>query len=309
MATFPLDRADPAPLELTRGAVTIGNFDGVHRGHQALVAAAKVWADRVCGPAVAVTFDPPPGALLYPDSARPPLTTVADRAALLHAAGADHVVVLHTDPGLLALSPEAFFETVLIRQLAAKAVVEGYDFRFGHRRAGENALLGDLCRRHSLSFQEVLPLATANGVAVSSSRVRAALTSGDVAGAAELLGRPYRIAGKVITGAKRGRTIGFPTANLGEVEALVPGVGVYAVRAEVGARVWPAGTNVGPNPTFGEDARKIEVHLIGFAGDLYGQRLAVEFVARLRDTKPFAGVAELSEQLKRDIEAAKVALS
>jgi riboflavin kinase / FMN adenylyltransferase len=198
---------------------------------------------------------------------------------------------------------------VLLRQFAAKAVVEGYDFRFGHRRAGDNALLRDLCRRHGLAFQEVLPTTAADGTAVSSSRVRAALTAGDVAAAAELLGRRYRIAGEVITGAKRGRTIGFPTANLGGVETLVPRVGVYAVRAEVSGQAWPAAANVGPNPTFGEDARKIEVHLIEFAGDLYGQRLAVEFVARLRETKPFAGPAELSEQLKRDIGAAKRVLS
>jgi riboflavin kinase/FMN adenylyltransferase len=150
----------------------------------------------------------------------------------------------------------------------------------------------------------VSPL-TVGGEPVSSSRVRAALVAGDVNGAAELLGRPYRIDGTVVTGAKRGRTLGFPTANLDGVETLLPKEGVYAVRAAVGEATYPAAANVGPNPTFGEDARKIEVHLIGFGGDIYGQPMGVEFVARLRDTRPFAGVSELSDQLQRDVEAAR----
>ena len=305
MAILHLGRADFPPPDLTGGAVTVGNFDGVHRGHRALIAADRAWADRVGGPAVAVTFDPPPAVLLAPAAAKPPLTTLADRAALLHAGGADHVAVLRTDPGLVALSPEAFFEDVILRQFGARAVVEGYDFRFGRARLGDTALLRDLCRAHGLVFEQVGPLVGADGEAVSSSRVRAALLAGDVAAAADLLGRPYRIAGTVIPGARRGRTIGFPTANLDGVETLVPAVGVYAVRAVADGRDWPAAANIGPNPTFGEDARKIEVHLIDFAGDLYGSGLAVEFVARLRDTKPFAGPAQLVEQLKQDVEAAK----
>jgi riboflavin kinase/FMN adenylyltransferase len=286
--------------------VTVGNFDGVHRGHQALVAAARKQADAVGGPAVVVTFDPPPHLVLHPDSGppRPPLTTLADRADLLHAAGADHVVILRTSPALLALSAEAFFEDVIARQLGAKAVVEGYDFRFGRGRAGTTATLRELCAAAGLAFEEVSQVMHRDEP-VSSSRVRAAIVSGDVARAAELLARPYRIAGTVVAGAKRGRTIGFPTANLADVPTVLPGNGVYAVRATVGGRMWPGAANVGPNPTFGEDARKIEVHLIDFAGDVYGQPMAVEFVAKLRETRPFAGVAELVAQLKQDVEEAK----
>jgi riboflavin kinase/FMN adenylyltransferase len=187
-------------------------------------------------------------------------------------------------------------------------VVEGYNFRFGRGRAGDTNTLRELCARTGVEFEEVPPLVV-GGEPVSSSRVRTALVAGDVAFAAELLGRPHRIAGTVVTGAKRGRTIGFPTANLDGVPTLVPAVGVYAVRALVGGASHPAAANVGPNPTFGEDARKIEVHLIDFAGDLYGKELTVEFVARLRDTRPFAGAAELSEQLKRDVESAKRTLA
>jgi len=208
----------------------------------------------------------------------------------------------------LALSPEAFFEDVLARQLEAKAIVEGYNFLFGRGRAGTTDTLRELCRAAGVGF-ELVPPFVAGGAAVSSSRVRSAIVSGDVSGAAELLGRNYRISGTVVTGAQRGRTIGFPTANLGDVSTVLPGNGVYAVRATLEGRVWPAAANVGPNPTFGEDARKIEVYLIGFSGDIYGKPMDVEFVSRLRDTRPFNGVNELVAQLKHDVEQAAQVLA
>jgi riboflavin kinase/FMN adenylyltransferase len=306
MATVSLDWSAYPPPEVAGGAVTVGNFDGVHLGHQALVAAARKMADGLGVPAVAVTFDPHPHLVLHPDSGppRPPLTTPPDRAELLHKAGADHVVILRTSAALLALSPEAFFEDVLVRQLGAKGVVEGYDFRFGHAREGTTQTLRTLCAASGLGFEEV-PQVLHRGEPVSSSRVRAAIVGGDVERAAELLARPYRIAGTVVAGARRGRTIGFPTANLGEVPTVLPGNGVYAVRAAVEGTMWPAAANVGPNPTFGEDGRKVEVHLIGFSGDVYGKPMAAEFVARLRDTRPFNGVEELVAQLRTDVEAAR----
>lgn len=299
MAMVWIDLFEYAPAWVAGGAVTVGNFDGVHLGHRTLLAAARGHAGAIRGPAVVVTFDPPPHQVLHPDSARPPLTTLADRAQLLEAAGADHVLILRTNPSLLALSPEAFFEDVLVRQLGAKAIVEGFDFRFGRGRTGSNATLRTLCTGAGVRFEEV-PQLQYQGAPVSSSRIRQALVGGDVAGAAELLSRPYRIRGTVVAGARRGRTIGFPTANLADVTTLVPGNGVYAVRATVDENTWPAAANLGPNPTFGEDARKIEVHLIGFEGEVYGRSMHVEFVTRLRDTRPFAGVHELVEQLKQD---------
>ena len=309
MATVSLDWSAYPPPEFRGGAVTVGNFDGVHLGHQALVAAARKQADAVRGSAVAVTFDPPPHQVLHPDSGPPrsPLTTLADRAELLQKAGADHIVILRTSPALPALSPEAFFEDVLVRQLGAKAVVEGHDFRFGRGRAGTIDALRSLCAAAGLAFEEV-PQLHHKGEPVSSSRVGSAIVSGDVAPAAEWPGRPYRGAATVVTGAKRGRTIGFPTANLGDVPTVLPGSGVYAVRATLDGGMWPGAANVGPNPTFGEDGRKVEVHLIGFAGDVYGKPMAIEFVARLRGTRPFAGVHELVEQLKVDVEIAKAVL-
>lgn len=296
---------DPRRAEFADGAVTIGNFDGVHRGHRALIDAAAGWAKKVGGPAVAVTFDPPPYQVLFPNSLpRPPLTTLQDRCRLLADAGADHVLLLRTTTDLLALTPEAFFHEVLIRQLGAQAVVEGYNFRFGCNRVGNTSTLRSLCSGEEIRFEEVPPLIHEKEP-ISSSRVRTALMTGEVALAAALLGRPYSIEGRVVTGAKRGRTIGFPTANLDDVPTVIPGNGVYAVRAAVAGKVWPAAANVGPNPTFGETSRKIEVHLIGFTGDLYDRIMTVEFVQKLRDTRPFGGVAELTEQLKRDIEETK----
>jgi len=303
MATLCLHWMTHPPAELTGGAVTVGNFDGVHRGHQALVAGAKAWATTLGGPAVAVTFDPPAAKLLNPSSSRLPLSTLDDRVRWLTEAGADHVAVVQTDAGLLSLTPEAFFEDVMLGLFEAKAVVEGYDFRFGRARAGDIALLRTLCEDAGVAF-EAVPARLVGGEAVSSSRVRAALQRGDVTEARLLLGRPYGVAAEVVTGARRGRTIGFPTANLGTTETLLPADGVYAVRATVGGTRYAGAANVGPNPTFGELARKIEVHLIGYAGDLYGTRLAVEFVERLRETRPFAGVDALVEQLNADVVAA-----
>lgn len=295
------------PEVLRAGAVTVGNFDGVHRGHRALVAAARGCADRARGPAIAITFDPPPAVLLGRQDGplRVPLTTMAERAAWLQHAGVDHVAILRTDAALLSLSPEAFFEDVLLRQFGAVAIVEGYDFRFGRARQGDVSLLRDLCLRHGMHFEEVRPLTSASGEPVSSSRIRKALLEGEIPLAEELLGRPYAILGRVATGAQRGRTLGFPTANLEDVMTLVPAVGVYAVRVEYQGQTYHGASNIGPNPTFGELARKIEVHLLDFAGDLYGKTLEVTFLARLRSTRPFASVDELVAQLQRDIAAVR----
>jgi riboflavin kinase/FMN adenylyltransferase len=305
MSTVVLTERDRPPEAARRGAVTVGNFDGVHRGHAALIAQLRKTAEQVHGPAVAVTFDPHPIALLAPDRLLPLLTTPADRAELLQHAGADHVIVLRTTPELLRLEAGEFLDRILGDTLAAKAVVEGFNFRFGRGRAGDLEFLSEWCRRGGVRFA-VLARQAVDCAVVSSSRVRTALESGDVAMADRLLGRPYRLRGIVGTGAKRGRTLGFPTANLIEPATLVPGDGVYAVRVRLDdGRDWPGAANVGPNPTFGEQARKLEAHLIGFDGDLYGRPLAVDFVARLRDTRPFASAAELAEQLHADVAAAK----
>ncbi len=307
MPTLALDWMTHPPADFTAGAITVGNFDGVHRGHRALIAGCIAEAAEVNGPAVVVTFDPPPLALLVPSAMKPPLTTTSERNELLLAAGVTKVVSLKTNAGLLALDPEAFFEDVVLGLFRARAIVEGFNFRFGRARSGDTAELRRLCDKHRVRFREVRPLLD-DGEAISSSRIRSALQAGDVTTTARWLGREYAISGIVETGAKRGRTIGFPTANVGEVRTLVPGTGVYAVRATVDGVTHSAAANVGPNPTFGDDARKIEVHLLDFAGDLYGKELRVTFVKRLRDTRPFGGVAELVEQLGKDVAEARAAI-
>jgi riboflavin kinase / FMN adenylyltransferase len=304
MGTVALDWEAMPPATCRGGAVAVGNFDGVHRGHQALLAELGAQARRAGGPAVVLTFDPHPLKLLRPEQFMPVLTTPADRAELLRQYGADHVLILKTTPGLLQLTAEQFFEEVVRRRLGARAVVEGANFAFGHNRAGTVETLTALCRRAGLALAVVPPFVQ-DGVAVSSSRVRDALLRGAVREAAGLLGRPYRLGGTVGVGRRRGASLGFPTANLERVETLIPADGVYAVRAHYQGAAWPAAANVGPNPTFGEQARKVEVHLIGFQGDLYGQPLAVDFMERLRDTRPFRGADELVAQLRQDVEQAR----
>jgi riboflavin kinase/FMN adenylyltransferase len=304
MAVVSLRYLDTPPDLFRRGVVTIGNFDGVHRGHAALIATAREMADRTGGPVVPITFAPHPMSLLAPDRFQPPLTTPEERASRLLEAGADHVVLLQTTPELLALSPEYFFETILAGALQAKGIVEGFNFRFGHQRAGSNATLASLSEEYGIQFREVAAFEW-EGRTVSSSRVRDALLAGNVAEANSLLCRPYRLTGIVSTGMKRGRTIGFPTANLEHIETLVPAEGVYAVRATANGQVYWGAANIGPNPTFGEMTRKIEVHLLDYAGDLYGQSLEVEFRERLRSTRPFANVDELVQQLHADVAAVR----
>jgi riboflavin kinase/FMN adenylyltransferase len=315
MAIHTLTWHEAPPAACRGGAVSVGNFDGVHRGHVALLEELRRQAGALPGSAVALTFDPHPLQLLHPDNYPPPLTTPAERARLLQVHGASEIVVLRTTPDLLQLTAEEFFERVVRGRFDARTMVEGVNFGFGRGRSGNVDTLAELCHRDGLRLIVVPPLLLEDE-AVSSSRIRSALQRGAVAEAARCLGRPYRLTGTVGTGQRRGATLGFPTANLEQMETLIPGDGVYAVRAHLPPRApsgrgvggegsWAAAANIGPNPTFGEKARKVEVHLIGFHGDLYGRELAVDFIGRLRDTRPFAGVNELVAQLRLDIERAR----
>jgi riboflavin kinase/FMN adenylyltransferase len=305
MSIHILDWNQDPPSELVGGALSIGNFDGVHLGHQALLAETRERARAIGGPAVVLSFDPHPLKLLRPEAFQPVLTTAADRAELLLAAGADQVALLRTDVELLRLSAPQFFDEVIKKRLRAKVLVEGPNFGFGRNREGNIESLRMLASRSGIEMVVVAPVKFEDRP-VSSSRVRDALLRGRVDEASQLLNRPYRLRGRVVTGRQRGKSLGFPTANLGEIPTLVPGDGVYAVRVHLSSGALHSGAaNVGPNPTFGEQARKVEVHLIGFAGDLVGQELALDFVQRLRDTKQFASAAKLIEQLQTDVALAE----
>ncbi len=304
MATHIVNWNQPLDVPCHGGALSFGIFDGVHRGHHSLLYVVRRQARQVKGPAVVLTFDPHPIQLLRPDSTPPLLTTMDERAALLHEHGADHVLILHTTKELLQLRAREFFEQVIQDKIQPRVVVPGFNFGFGRNREGNVDTLAEFCLPAGIAFVLVSPLEWEERT-VSSSRIRRLLQEGEVKAAHILLGRPYRMSGRVGEGQHRGNTIGFPTANLDDIQTLIPADGVYAVRVPVGENIWPGAANIGPNPTFGENARKVEVHLIGFHGDLYGQMLTVEFLNKLRDTRPFDGVDQLIEQLHKDVAEAQ----
>ncbi len=292
------------PAELRQGAVSVGNFDGVHLGHARIIEVLMAKARAVGGAAIVFTFDPHPVRLLRPAEAPPPLTWTARKAELLAELGIEAMVAYPTDESLLALGPGEFFSRIVRGKLAARAMVEGQNFFFGRDRSGNVDTLRQLTAEAGMDL-EIVPPVVVDGEVVSSSRVRRLIAEGRVEEARKLLTQPYRVRGMVTHGAGRGARLGFPTANVDAVDTLLPGTGVYAGRAYALGECWAAAVNVGPNPTFGEHALKVEVHLIGAQVELYGQPLEVDFLMRLRDVHPFAAVAALREQLERDVEAAR----
>lgn len=288
------------PSSCTQGALAIGNFDGVHRGHAQLIERLISAARQARGPAVVLTFDPAPLSLLRPDIAPPKLTALQRRTELLCRLGVDWVVAYPTELSTLQLSPEDFFKSIVVDCLKAKAIVEGANFFFGKDRKGNVETLRSLVAAYQMTL-DVVEMAQAESQVVSSSRIRELLQRGDVAAANRCLTAPYSIEGRVVVGAQRGRDLGFPTANLSLIETLVPGSGVYAAVADVAGQPYPAAVHIGPNPTYGENQLKVEVHIIGFRGDLYDTTLGVEFRERIRDVRRFENVGELREQLQVDI--------
>jgi riboflavin kinase/FMN adenylyltransferase len=292
--------------------VTTGTFDGVHLGHQAIVRYLVRRAAEVGGVPTVVTFDPHPREVLTGHHI-PLLTTLDERADALEALGVERFVVLPFSRDLSLLEPEDYVADVLVGGVGMREIVIGYDHRFGRKARGDRALLERLADELGFSV-DVIPEQIEDDVTVSSTEVRRLLAeAGDAERAAHLLGRPYRIAGTVVRGDQRGRQIGYPTANVQptDPQKLVPALGVYAVRATLADGTEAGGMmNVGRRPTFEADgARTIEVHLFGTDRDLYGQRLAVDVLARLRDERRFGGVDEIAAQLGRDAEAARAVLA
>jgi riboflavin kinase/FMN adenylyltransferase len=303
---FTLSNFEPVP-DAYRGAfLAVGNFDGVHRGHAALIGRLRALADAAGAPAVALTFDPRPVEILRPEQAPPPLTGTARKVALLQDAGATVVGVFRTGRWLLNLSAREFFERVVLGQFAARGMVEGPTFGFGRDRGGDAQILAAWCAGAGLDF-EIVPPAELDGRLVTSTRIRAALAVGDTAEAARLLGRPHRLRGTVDRGAGRGAPLGFPTANLAGIEVLLPADGVYAARAflDDSPTPRPSAVHIGPNATFGEQSRSVEAHLIDFQGDLYGRVLEIDLLDRLRATRPFPGVDALRAQIAQDVAQAR----
>lgn len=294
---------DQFPDELRGGGLAIGNFDAVHLGHAALVRRLVALAAEFSGPAIVFTFDPPPGAVLRPtDPPIRPLTTIARRSTLFEKLGADGLIAYPTNREFLQLSAKDFFTKVVIEALGARVVVEGPNFRFGKGREGDTRMLAELCRAAKAKL-ELMSIIQADSDIVSSTRIRELVTLGQVQAANRLLYQPYRIEGEVVRGAERGRLIGFPTANLSSIPVLLPALGVYSGRVYgVEPRPLAAAVHIGPSPTFGVNEPKVEVHIVGWSGSLYGRTLEVELLERIRDVRRFPSVDELIAQLRLDVD-------
>lgn len=284
------------------GMISIGNFDGVHLGHAALLGQLKRLAADAGVPAVAVTFDPHPAALLRPESVPPPLTDMATRAERMSSLGLDALVVCRTSTSMLRLEAEDFYWHLVRGRLAARGMVEGPNFYFGRDRGGDVQDLRHWCQRDGLSFQIADATDDLDGM-ISSSRVRELITLGQVEAAGALMGRPHRIIGTVAHGAARGRTMGFPTANLESIGVVIPPPGVYGGRVDLEGGSRLAAIHIGPNPTFSDSPQmKVEVHVLDYDGDLYERKLAVDVGIRVRDIARFDSADALIGQLQQDIQ-------
>jgi riboflavin kinase / FMN adenylyltransferase len=295
---------DDFSADLHGGAVTIGNFDGVHRGHARLVKSLRKLSDEIGGPAVVFTFDPHPAWILRPDAAPQPLVWNERKAEILAELGADAVVIYPADRAFLELEPRQFFQRIVLNKLAAKGMVEGPNFFFGHNRAGTLEVLKGFCAESGVSLVVAEPVEV-DGQVVSSSKIRALIIQGRMAQARQMLGRPYRIHGLVDRGAGRGAKLGFPTANITGIDTLLPPDGIYAGRAWIDRSAYAAAISLGTNPTFDETALKVEVYLLDFEGDLYDRTLQIDFFARLRETTRFDSIRALTDQMAMDIAAAR----
>ncbi len=295
-------------LDVTGSAVTIGVFDGVHLGHQAVMTAIAEEAHAAGLTTVALTFDPHPLEFLESGVSPELLTTVERRAELLGACGVDVVGVLPF-PHIRDLDPRVFAVEILAIRLEARVVAVGENFRFGRDRRGDTETLRAVGRDRGFEVRVVDLVGSTDGEPVSSSLVRSLIADGDVEAAARLLGRPFELEGPVIHGDARGRSIGFPTANIHIPDRMaVPANGVYAARVSVAGQSLPAVVNIGVRPTFGLDQRTVEAHVIGVDEDFYGEAMELRFIARIRDEKAFPSVEELIAQIERDRDRAAAIL-
>jgi riboflavin kinase/FMN adenylyltransferase len=290
---------------MSKRVVAIGVFDGVHRGHQEILNRAKEIADG--GLVIALTFDPHPATVFAPDRAPKLLVTLSDRIVLLKIHNADQVAVIKFDAKFAAMSPENFVQDVLVTQLQATDIVVGENFTYGHKASGNIDSLRN--SGASKNFEvHVLSISESENQSISSSRIRTLVSQGNVESARELLTRPHRLDGVVIHGEARGREIGYPTANLGNIDGqCIPADGIYAGWLTVGINRWPAAISIGTNPTFeGDRARQVEAYAIDQVGlDLYDQGATIEFGWRLRDTLKFDGLEPLLEQMAKDCQRAR----
>jgi len=287
-----------------RAAVSVGTFDGLHVGHQKILQSVRERARASGQRAAAITFNPHPMRVLQPDRAPLMIQTLTQRLAGFEQIGLDAAVVLRFDRALSLVSPEEFIERILVGGIRTGAILVGANFRFGHRGAGDVRLLAEFGKRDGFDV-EILPPVEVGGQIVSSTAVRGAVVSGNVAGVIPLLGRPFSLTGEIRGGAGRGRAILFPTLNMAPEQELLPKLGVYATESAVGGKIYSSVTNVGTRPTFNGSGILVESHLFGFSDNLAAGPMEVRFHERIRDEQKFSGVDALRAQIARDIEAAR----
>jgi riboflavin kinase/FMN adenylyltransferase len=301
-----------AGLPLADGAViTVGTFDGVHRGHQDVLATLVRHAEARGLPSVVITFDPHPLEVVNPAAAPPLLTLTEEKLAIFAQTGVSYVAVVPFTPALAAFEAERFVDDVLLGRFAMRELLVGHDHGFGRGRLGDIDVLRQLGRSRNFHVTVLPPVYAPDGLAISSTEIRRAVAAGDLPRAAMGLGRPYSLAGHVIRGDQRGRTIGYPTLNLSPPPSrkLLPPDGVYAVRVQLPEGQFGGMLNLGPRPTVGDHQRRIEAHVFDAGADWYGAAVRLDFVARLRGTRPFPGLDALKAQLADDERQARRALA
>lgn len=289
--------------------VTVGTFDGVHLGHWAVLQEIKQRAEATGRRSVLVTFDPHPLRIVRPEAEPPLLTTPVEKKEILAESGLDYAVFLTFSEALSRYGPRRFVEEILVDRIGMRELVIGYDHGFGRDREGSPEMLRQIGAERGFDVDVVTPIA-AEGSAVSSTRIRGLVGQGEMAEAAACLGRPYSIRGIVVRGEQRGRELGFPTANLRVSGGgkLIPPEGIYAVKGVLRRGTWKGALHLGPRPTFKGSPPSVELHLIDFEGDIYGEEVRVDFVEYLRPIEPFTSVQALIDQIRADVDRARTVL-
>ncbi|UCD71034.1 MAG: bifunctional riboflavin kinase/FAD synthetase [Syntrophobacterales bacterium] len=284
--------------------LTLGNFDGVHLGHQKIFKALKEEARKINGEAIVFTFDPHPLQVLAPQTCPPFITPFKKKMMLVEKSGIDVLIVATFDLNLANITPEAFVKQILVNKIGIKKILVGYNYYFGKDRKGNVAMLIRLGEKFGFEVK-VIEAIKINDTPVSSSKIRELIQDGKMGQAAQLLGRNYLLIGKVIWGADRGKQLGFPTANLEILNGLYPKTGVYAVEAIMGNKTYPGVANVGHRPTFGKKPLSVEVHILDFSQDIYGEEIQLVFIERIREEKAFENPDSLVRQIKTDVDEAR----
>jgi len=280
--------------------VTIGNFDGVHLGHREIFRKLKSSAREIGGVSVVITFDPHPLKVVATSRTVSLINTLDEKITLIEASGIDFLLIINFDQDFAAMSAADFVEQILVGKIGLKRLIIGYDYAFGKRREGNVSLLKNLGVRFSFAVEELLPISDGS-INYSSSLIRKMVADGDVAGVIRYLGRNFSIAGRVVHGANRGKSLGFPTANIATDKELLPADGVYAVKVKIDDRLYDAACNIGFNPTFDSDKKTIEVFVFDLDEDLYGKEIRVYFFERLRSEQRFASIHELASAISADV--------